>query len=346
MALRVTSNPANNGLFYLHSDHLGSVSAISDANGALVPGSLARYTPFGGWRTEPTAGLTDRGFTGHKQNAYIKLIDMRARWYDPVSGRFISPDTIVPDPANPQSFNRYSYVENRVMNFNDPTGHCGADTAADGGMDLDLYFQCLDVQYGLQRQYDIEIGGYWLLSEMELLRDSLQGIVDAFAAEGVSDPIGAFQEVWGGVKFKRNRRSNYNTTTVSKNFIRVTNLTFMRNGVAREDSEVMGTFAHELMHVWDRREGYELAEGLKGLVNGSGEHCLWMICTGNYTVGDSSPHPGDQPKNSREDLAWTFATYVINPQQLMDLNSNTPFGDQRSPFISELIQQLDVDYGP
>lgn len=60
VAVRVTGDPevANNGLFYLYSDHLGSISAMTYENGNLVPGSTARYTPFGDWRTEPTAGLT------------------------------------------------------------------------------------------------------------------------------------------------------------------------------------------------------------------------------------------------------------------------------------------------
>ena len=41
----------------------------------------------------------------------------------PYINRFISPDTLIPSPANPQSWNRYSYVTNRPVNFNDPTGH-------------------------------------------------------------------------------------------------------------------------------------------------------------------------------------------------------------------------------
>lgn len=36
----------------------------------------------------------------------------------------LTPDVIVPDAVNPQSYNRYSYVENRPLNFSDPTGHC------------------------------------------------------------------------------------------------------------------------------------------------------------------------------------------------------------------------------
>ena len=80
--------------------------------------------------------MTDRGFTGHRQNntgTYdLKLIYMNARYYHPQLGRFVSPDTIVPEPANPQSFNRYSYALNSPLKYTDPIGHCvflfGVDT--------------------------------------------------------------------------------------------------------------------------------------------------------------------------------------------------------------------------
>ena len=55
-----------------------------------------------------------------------------ARYYDPALGRFISADTIVPQPGNPQSLNRYSYVGNQPTVSIDPSGHaaCAAgDTA-------------------------------------------------------------------------------------------------------------------------------------------------------------------------------------------------------------------------
>jgi hypothetical protein len=42
----------------------------------------------------------------------------------PYLNRFIQPDTIVPNPANLQNFNRYGYVLNNPVNFNDPDGHC------------------------------------------------------------------------------------------------------------------------------------------------------------------------------------------------------------------------------
>lgn len=49
--------------------------------------------------------------------------DYNSRWYSADLGRFISPDDIVPDLNNPQSLNRYSYVNNDPVNATDPTGH-------------------------------------------------------------------------------------------------------------------------------------------------------------------------------------------------------------------------------
>jgi len=51
------------------------------------------------------------------------LYDYVARRYDPLLGRFIQADTIVPSPQSPQSLNRYAYVLNAPLRFTDPTGH-------------------------------------------------------------------------------------------------------------------------------------------------------------------------------------------------------------------------------
>jgi hypothetical protein len=51
------------------------------------------------------------------------LMDYRARYYSRLLGRFVQPDTIIPEAGNPQAWNRYSYTTNNPINFNDPSGH-------------------------------------------------------------------------------------------------------------------------------------------------------------------------------------------------------------------------------
>ena len=46
-----------------------------------------------------------------------------ARFYSPRLGRFISADTVVPEPGNPQALSRYAYVYNNPLKYTDPTGH-------------------------------------------------------------------------------------------------------------------------------------------------------------------------------------------------------------------------------
>ncbi len=56
-------------------------------------------------------------------DAATGLYNYNARLYNPSLGRFISADTIVPDPSNPQALNRYSYVINNPIMYTDPSGH-------------------------------------------------------------------------------------------------------------------------------------------------------------------------------------------------------------------------------
>ena len=80
-----------------------------------------KYFPFGeGWESQ--GNLPEQQFTGQRLDS-TGLYYYGARYYDPHIGRFISPDTIVPQPFNPQSLNRYSYCLNNPLKYIDPTGH-------------------------------------------------------------------------------------------------------------------------------------------------------------------------------------------------------------------------------
>jgi RHS repeat-associated protein len=81
-----------------------------------------KYYPFGECRNSTGNIATDRLFTGQRLDS-TGLYYYGARYYDPNIGRFISADTIVPDPMNPQSLSRYSYCLNNPLKYIDPTGH-------------------------------------------------------------------------------------------------------------------------------------------------------------------------------------------------------------------------------
>jgi RHS repeat-associated protein len=64
---------------------------------------------------------TDKLFTGQRLDG-TGLYYYGARYYDPTIGRFISADPMVKSLANPQAFNRYSYVLNNPLKHVDPSG--------------------------------------------------------------------------------------------------------------------------------------------------------------------------------------------------------------------------------
>jgi RHS repeat-associated protein len=127
---RVAMRGPDDAVVWLHGDHLGSTSLATDAAGDKI--ARRWYDPFGAQRAGD-ALPTDFGFTGQREAGGIGLYDYHARFYDPYLNRFIQADTIVPEPGNPQHFNRYSYVRNNPLNFTDPSGHkdCGEYCAGD-----------------------------------------------------------------------------------------------------------------------------------------------------------------------------------------------------------------------
>jgi RHS repeat-associated protein len=62
-------------------------------------------------------------FPGQRKDGF-GLYDYNARFYSPYLNRFISPDPIIPDPANPQNFNHYAYALNNPVKYTDSSGHC------------------------------------------------------------------------------------------------------------------------------------------------------------------------------------------------------------------------------
>jgi len=119
-------------LYYILKDHLGSASVMTDASGTTV--GEDRFYPYGETRFTTGTMNTDKLFTGQREQTGLGIYYYGARFYSPKLGRFLSPDSLVPNPINPQSLNRFSYVRNNPLRYVDPTGH--AETCGDA------YEQC------------------------------------------------------------------------------------------------------------------------------------------------------------------------------------------------------------
>lgn len=102
------------------TDNLGSILSVFDEEGRKV--FDASYDAWGKQTiTQNDIGLY-RGYTGHEMLNEYDIINMNGRLYDPVIGRFFSPDNYVQMPFNSQNFNRYSYCLNNPLKYTDPSG--------------------------------------------------------------------------------------------------------------------------------------------------------------------------------------------------------------------------------
>lgn len=111
-------------------DYLGSVTHVATVDGTLL--AEYSYDPWGRLRNPETLEICTagsepelffgRGFTGHEHLTWFGLVNMNARLYDPLLGRFLSPDPYVQAPDFSQNFNRYSYALNNPLRYTDESG--------------------------------------------------------------------------------------------------------------------------------------------------------------------------------------------------------------------------------
>lgn len=103
--------------YYYHADHLGSIMAITDGIGNVL--QRYRYDSFG----MPKATTTFQNsyqFTSREWDKETNLYYYRARYLDPLTGKFLSKDSLSFAGGD---VNLYGYVQNNPVNYIDPSGN-------------------------------------------------------------------------------------------------------------------------------------------------------------------------------------------------------------------------------
>lgn len=122
---------------FYHYASLGTTANLTDASGQNQV--AYRVDPYGEITKQEGESVNRQVFTGHEHDTETGLIYMKARFYDPDIGRFLTQDTYLGENGTPPSLHRYLYAYgNPTINI-DPDGHavcqvngaftdkCGAD---------------------------------------------------------------------------------------------------------------------------------------------------------------------------------------------------------------------------
>jgi RHS repeat-associated protein len=249
---------------YLYGDHLNSATLTTNAAG--VKTSETRYFPYGAHRFDWGSDPSDRDFTGQRRDAEIALLDYVARRYSPYLGRFVSPDSIVPEPGNPQDLNRYAYVRNNPLRYTDPTGHC---PHGDAGAECRKYLASVEKDYGVVIN---DSQGLWTLHGLKGLALGLHNLK-------ASIPESVFAKVATGREFfvqadDRNNQMRSRMAHWSDDRISVgANLMAPDPANPQEPwsnmAYIVHNTAHEGAHAWDKLEKGRLSRDLVALTGGT-----------------------------------------------------------------------------
>ena len=106
--------------YYTQNAH-GDVVNLTDSTGAIT--KSYKYDAFGVEQNVDDADDNAFRYCGEYFDAETGTIYLRARYYDPAIGRFISRDSVTGDNADPLSLNLYTYCHNNPVQFVDENGH-------------------------------------------------------------------------------------------------------------------------------------------------------------------------------------------------------------------------------
>jgi hypothetical protein len=111
---------------------------------------------------------------------------MGARFYDSVLGRWLSADALVPDPSDPQSFNKFSYVEGNPIKLIDPSGHVPRPVICHDGSRVTSNSE---LRQNLQTDYGVSVQGSWARGELIALSMALSDAERTYKRLNGNSPV-------------------------------------------------------------------------------------------------------------------------------------------------------------
>jgi len=175
--LRVQTDSTSN-LSYLVQDHLNS-TAMTLSNSGAVTGEVI-YSAWGETRATYGTTPTKKLYTSQYE-AEAGLYFYNARWFDSELGRFAQADTIVPDSLDPQSWNRYTYVNNNPILYTDSSGHWVVETnnpEEEQRRNAYIYLaQKPDSLNGYLQEYYAVAAGYYYAKATESATENIEALV-------------------------------------------------------------------------------------------------------------------------------------------------------------------------
>ena len=208
------------GTRFVHADGLGSVRRLTDEAGAVT--DTYTYTAFGELIEHAGSDPQAYAFAGEPRDPHSGLQHHRARWFDPVTGRFTGMDPLTGTEFDPPSLHSYLYASGNPVDGRDPTGlfmlmDMGAANAIRStlaGIQSNIGFALIDqIMYGGDAGIDsLLVGGAITLGAgavivgvsklgLRLLRSPgfKRWSDKLFRAKGIRPNVGLYEDVAGAV---------------------------------------------------------------------------------------------------------------------------------------------------
>jgi len=163
---------------------------LTDANGTVLAlvdeeGNVRRGSPLDAWGApQGDDSKLPLAFQGRPYDGVTGLYDMRARWYDPSLGRFISPDPILV-PMAPATLNGYAYGLNNPLRYSDPTGELVPLIIAGAIVGAAFYASYSAASYGFSTPAECRTWQGWAVA-------TLKGAVVGAAVGAAGIAIGSY----------------------------------------------------------------------------------------------------------------------------------------------------------